>query len=82
MPDLEKGLNPATWMLQISSTGMESSLGLDFADVYRESALFKCVPMPYNIYPISYKPYTMYLESALFKCVPALSPSLESEPAI
>ena len=29
-------------MLQISSPGMESSLELDFADVYHRSEQFKC----------------------------------------
>lgn len=49
VPDLENGLNPATWMLQISSTGMEASLGIDFADVYRESKLFQCVPALHSV---------------------------------
>ena len=48
MPDLEKGLNPATWMLQISSTGMEVSLGIDFADIYKASSRFTCVAVLYH----------------------------------
>lgn len=31
--------NPATWMLEVSSMGVEQRLGIDFAEVYRKSAL-------------------------------------------
>lgn len=34
-------LNPATWMLDISAVGGEAKLGVDFADVYRDSELRK-----------------------------------------
>ena len=43
MPDLQEGLNPATWMLQVSTPGMESTLGVDFAEIYRSSALFRWI---------------------------------------
>ncbi|KAF6261001.1 ATP-binding cassette transporter [Scenedesmus sp. NREL 46B-D3] len=33
------GLNPATWMLDISSVGSQAALGVDFADVYAASEL-------------------------------------------
>ena len=52
VPDLQEGLNPATWMLQISSPGMEASLELDFADVYHNSEQFRCTPSFYAPPPI------------------------------
>ena len=42
VPDLQEGLNPATWMLQVSTPGMESTLGVDFAEIYQHSDLFRC----------------------------------------
>ena len=33
------GLNPATWMLEITALGPEQKLGIDFADVYAQSDL-------------------------------------------
>ena len=44
VPSLPEGLNPATWMLQISTPGMEATIGADFADIYRNSPLFQCAP--------------------------------------
>lgn len=38
---LAKGINPATWMLEVSTLSKESQLGVDFADIYRNSALFR-----------------------------------------
>jgi hypothetical protein len=35
------GLNPATWMLDVSSVGSQAALGVDFADVYSSSELCK-----------------------------------------
>ena len=43
MPGLEEGLNPATWMLQVSTPGMEATIGVDFAQIYRDSDIYKCV---------------------------------------
>ena len=36
MPCVE-GVNPATWMLQVTALGPEQKLGVDFADLYLES---------------------------------------------
>ncbi|MCL7036322.1 hypothetical protein MKW94_007387 [Papaver nudicaule] len=33
------GYNPATWMLEASSVGLENSLGVDFAEIYSKSSL-------------------------------------------
>lgn len=41
VPALEKGLNPATWMLQVSTAGMESTIGADFGKIYRDSFLYE-----------------------------------------
>ena len=41
VPKLKEGLNPATWMLQISTPGMEKSIGIDFADAYKQSEVFR-----------------------------------------
>lgn len=46
VPKLEEGLNPATWMLQISTPGMEANLGTDFNEQYRNSRLYQCVQSP------------------------------------
>ncbi|KAI3964979.1 hypothetical protein MKW92_003515 [Papaver armeniacum] len=38
---IKKGYNPATWMLEVTSIGQEGGLGVDFADIYRSSDLYK-----------------------------------------
>ena len=35
------GYNPATWMLEVTSTEQERQLGVDFADVYQKSDLYQ-----------------------------------------
>lgn len=35
------GYNPATWMLEVTSSTEEARLGLDFAEVYKRSNLFQ-----------------------------------------
>ena len=37
VPKLTEGLNPATWVLQISTPGMERGIGVDFAEVFERS---------------------------------------------
>lgn len=34
-----EGLNPATWMLEVTMPGNEQRLGVDFAEVYKQSKL-------------------------------------------
>lgn len=34
-----EGLNPATWMLEVTMPGNEERLGVDFAEVYKQSKL-------------------------------------------
>ena len=37
VPRVSEGINPATWMLEISTVAAEERLGLDFADVFASS---------------------------------------------
>ncbi|XP_072965196.1 ABC transporter G family member 31 isoform X1 [Typha angustifolia] len=41
VPKIKDGYNPAAWMLEVTSPVMESRLGVDFADYYRQSKLFR-----------------------------------------
>ncbi|KAJ0092910.1 hypothetical protein Patl1_24754 [Pistacia atlantica] len=41
MPKIKDNYNPATWMLEVTSASMEAELGLDFADIYKESSLYQ-----------------------------------------
>lgn len=42
VPKIEGDHNPATWVLEVSNTSVENRTGLDFADVYEGSQLYKC----------------------------------------
>ncbi|KAJ8466246.1 hypothetical protein OPV22_028798 [Ensete ventricosum] len=41
VPKITEGYNPATWMLEISSPSVETSMNLDFAEVYARSPLYQ-----------------------------------------
>nr|KYP71090.1 Pleiotropic drug resistance protein 2 [Cajanus cajan] len=41
VPKIKDGHNPATWMLDISSTSMEARLEVDFAEIYAKSTLYR-----------------------------------------
>ncbi|XP_047342131.1 pleiotropic drug resistance protein 2-like [Impatiens glandulifera] len=41
IPMIKDGYNPATWMLEVSSTSVESRLGVDFAEIYSNSNLYQ-----------------------------------------
>ncbi|GLJ45897.1 hypothetical protein SUGI_0966190 [Cryptomeria japonica] len=41
VPKITEGLNPATWMLDVTSHGMESRFGIDFAELYKRSSLYR-----------------------------------------
>ena len=43
VPRLQAGINPATWMLDVSTPGAEERIGEDFAHVYLQSDLFRWV---------------------------------------
>ncbi|MBA0700367.1 hypothetical protein Goari_027142 [Gossypium aridum] len=38
---IKDGYNPATWMLEVTSTAQELSLGVDFAEIYKKSELYR-----------------------------------------
>ncbi|XP_038680217.1 pleiotropic drug resistance protein 2-like isoform X1 [Tripterygium wilfordii] len=41
VPKIKDGYNPATWMLEVSSTAVEAQLGVDFAEIYANSKLYE-----------------------------------------
>ncbi|XP_052183660.1 pleiotropic drug resistance protein 2-like [Diospyros lotus] len=41
VPKIKEGCNPATWMLDVSSTIVEAQLGIDFAEIYANSDLYR-----------------------------------------
>ena len=41
VPQIPEDLNPATWMLEVTTPGNEARLGTDFAEIYASSGLFK-----------------------------------------
>ena len=38
---IKDGYNPATWMLEVSTSAQETALGVDFTEIYRNSDLYK-----------------------------------------
>ncbi|KAG5043641.1 hypothetical protein JHK87_007556 [Glycine soja] len=38
---IKDGYNPATWMLEVSTSAKEMELGIDFAEVYKNSELYR-----------------------------------------
>ena len=38
---ISEGYNPATWMLEVTSVAQEATLGVDFAEVYKNSDLHR-----------------------------------------
>ncbi|KAK2646936.1 hypothetical protein Ddye_022131 [Dipteronia dyeriana] len=41
VPKIKADYNPATWMLEVTSSSMETKLGVDFANIYEESTLYQ-----------------------------------------
>ncbi|KAJ1438250.1 P-loop containing nucleoside triphosphate hydrolase [Sesbania bispinosa] len=41
VPKIRDGYNPATWMLEVTSAGVEASLKVNFTNVYRNSELYR-----------------------------------------
>ncbi|XP_037427075.1 ABC transporter G family member 45-like isoform X2 [Triticum dicoccoides] len=41
VPRIKEGQNPAAWMLNVSSHTTEYEIGLDYAEIYRRSSLYK-----------------------------------------
>jgi hypothetical protein len=38
---IKDGYNPATWMLEVTSSSQEMALGVDFANIYKNSNLLR-----------------------------------------
>ncbi|KAH7834833.1 hypothetical protein Vadar_020121 [Vaccinium darrowii] len=43
VPKIRNNYNPATWMLEVTSTSAEAELGIDFAQIYENSVLSKLI---------------------------------------
>ncbi|KAI8531791.1 hypothetical protein RHMOL_Rhmol11G0163000 [Rhododendron molle] len=41
VPTIKSNYNPATWMLEVTSTSAEAGLGIDFSQVYKNSVLYE-----------------------------------------
>ena len=41
VPPIQPGMNPATWMLEITAFASEERLGVDFAEIWAQSGLAK-----------------------------------------
>ncbi|KAJ0085341.1 hypothetical protein Patl1_07685 [Pistacia atlantica] len=41
VPKITKNYNPATWMLEVTSPSTEAELGIDFAQIYKDSTLYE-----------------------------------------
>ncbi|KAF7806336.1 ABC transporter G family member 32 [Senna tora] len=41
VPKIKTGYNPATWMLEVTSSEEENRLGVDFAEIYQRSSLYQ-----------------------------------------
>lgn len=39
--NIKDGYNPATWMLEVTSSSQEEILGVDFSEIYRRSELYQ-----------------------------------------
>ncbi len=53
VPKIKDGINPSTWMLEVTSQASEQKLDVNFADIYTKSALYQWV----NHLSISLSPY-------------------------
>lgn len=41
VPKIKDGYNPATWMLEVTTTAQEATLEVNFADIYKNSELYR-----------------------------------------
>ncbi|MBA0703674.1 hypothetical protein Golax_015978 [Gossypium laxum] len=75
---IKEGYNPATWMLEVTTTAQELALGVDFADIYKNSdlhrrnkALIEDLSKPAAGSKELYFP-TQYSQSFLIQCAACL----------
>lgn len=43
---IKDGYNPATWMLEVSAASVETQFGVNFAEIYTNSDLFRYEKQP------------------------------------
>jgi hypothetical protein len=43
IPPIQTGYNPATWVLEVTTAAVEERINSDFADIYKNSAQFRCL---------------------------------------
>ncbi|GAV84106.1 ABC_tran domain-containing protein/ABC2_membrane domain-containing protein/PDR_assoc domain-containing protein, partial [Cephalotus follicularis] len=41
VPEIKDGYNPATWMLEVTTSAQEVALGIDFSEAYKKSELYR-----------------------------------------
>ena len=41
VPKIRDNYNPSTWMLEVTSASAEAEIGVDFAQIYRDSSLYE-----------------------------------------
>ncbi|CAH1422570.1 unnamed protein product [Lactuca virosa] len=75
---IKDGYNPATWMLEVSTSAQELTLGVDFTEIYRNSDLYKRnkaliaeLAVPRSGTQDLYYP-TQYSQSFIIQCVACL----------
>ncbi|XP_047944619.1 pleiotropic drug resistance protein 1-like [Salvia hispanica] len=78
VPKIKDGINPATWMLEVTTSAQELALGIEFADYYKKSelytrnkALIKELSVPRPGTKDLYFP-TKYSQSFLTQCIACL----------
>ena len=49
VPPIKEGLNPATWMLEVSTPGAEQRTGVDFTDEYKNSQFARSASAPQQV---------------------------------
>ena len=42
---IQEGINPATWMLEVTGSNVERKIGKDFAELFEQSDLHKCAAL-------------------------------------
>jgi len=50
VPKIERNSNPATWMMEVTSTSMEAQSNIDFASTYQESSLHRYIWLFYSAF--------------------------------
>ncbi|EXB53833.1 Pleiotropic drug resistance protein 3 [Morus notabilis] len=76
VPRIRNGCNPAAWMLEVTSLSAEAKLGIDFAQIYKESALYRKDQQ--NLSNILGSMYEAVMFLGISNCSPAL-PQIATE---